>query len=76
MSRTPQQDRHLDFYIVGLTISRVLQNLDAMIIEMQGTLPIMPHNRELSAIMEDLRTTRERLIAEYRRLLDRNMPPA
>ena len=76
MPRTPQQDRHLDFYIVGLTISRVLQNLDAMIIEMQGTLPIMPHNRELSAIMEDLRTTRERLIAEYRRLLDRNMPPA
>ena len=66
-------NRERCFFMTGMKLNRALRNLDSCISDVQDIGPLQPTNREISAILEDLRQVRGRLTMEYSRLVDQNM---
>ena len=66
-------NRERYFFMTGMKLNRALRNLDSCISDVQDIGPLQPTNREISAILEDLRQVRGRLTMEYSRLVDQNM---
>ena len=67
-----KENRERCFFASGMKLSRALGNLDSCIRDVQEIGPLQPRNREISAILEDLRQVRSRLSQEYSRLVDKN----
>ena len=67
-----KENRERCFFGTGMKFNRALRNLDSCIRDVQDIGPLQPRNREVSAILEDLREVRTRLSQEYSRLVDKN----
>ena len=61
------------FFVTGMQLNKASTHLDECINAVFLCEPYQPINREISAILEDLRQVRTRLNAEYTRLIEENM---